>query len=208
MPAPTMTALSAAFHTTVFARQPCSLFVPDGHLCSWSRRFYLHCEGKRHGPVVILSTGLYREPHRTIIRSRVKRMTNLSRSELSQVEGTVVPSFFDHTPDTLAANTCLRLERSSISFMPLSWTLAHFKDASSPIVTMTEGAFREAVARSSSRSKQSTMCRLKEFTLEFPTQQRTLCGTRSLRTRSEHRAAAPVGGMRSTFFDYLKTIPR
>ena len=33
----------------------------DGIFPAGKRHLYLHCEGQRHGPVVILSTGLYRE---------------------------------------------------------------------------------------------------------------------------------------------------
>jgi len=33
----------------------------EGVFAAGSRHLYLHCEGERHGPVVVLSTGLYRE---------------------------------------------------------------------------------------------------------------------------------------------------
>ncbi len=35
--------------------------VKDGVFSAGPRHLYMHCEGERHGPVVILSTGLYRE---------------------------------------------------------------------------------------------------------------------------------------------------
>jgi len=33
----------------------------EGHFLAGTRHLYIHCEGERYGPVVLLSTGLYRE---------------------------------------------------------------------------------------------------------------------------------------------------
>jgi inward rectifier potassium channel len=72
------------------------------------------------------------------------RLTNLSRSELIQVEATVVASFFDQSSAHTRCYYPLQLERAKISFMPLSWTIAHFIDVSSPFTDMTEETFRNA----------------------------------------------------------------
>jgi hypothetical protein len=57
-----MTMLRAAFLITVFMLGSTAVCLAQtGIFPAGSRRLYLHCEGKRHGPVVVLSTGLYRE---------------------------------------------------------------------------------------------------------------------------------------------------
>jgi pimeloyl-ACP methyl ester carboxylesterase len=57
-----MTALRAALLVTVFMLScPAFCSAQTGIFAAGSRHLYLHCEGKRNGPVVILSTGLYRE---------------------------------------------------------------------------------------------------------------------------------------------------
>jgi inward rectifier potassium channel len=72
------------------------------------------------------------------------RLTNLGRSELIRIEATVIVSFFDQASAHTRCYYTLELERSNISFMPLSWTLAHFIDKSSPFANMTEEAYRDA----------------------------------------------------------------
>jgi inward rectifier potassium channel len=71
------------------------------------------------------------------------RLTNLSRSELIQVEATVVASFFDQTSAHTRCYYPLKLERGNITFMPLTWTLAHFIDGESPFASMSAETFRD-----------------------------------------------------------------
>ncbi len=40
---------------------PMNSIGQDGVFPAGKRHLYIHCEGQRHGPVVIFSTGLYRE---------------------------------------------------------------------------------------------------------------------------------------------------
>ena len=58
-----MTAHRAALLMTLLILSCCSTLCPaqTGIFAAGSRHLYLHCEGNRHGPVVILSTGLYRD---------------------------------------------------------------------------------------------------------------------------------------------------
>ena len=57
-----MTALRAVLLLFSFMLScPTLCSAQTGIFAARSRHLYLHCEGSRHGPVVILSTGLYRE---------------------------------------------------------------------------------------------------------------------------------------------------
>ena len=57
-----MTALRSALLISVLLLSGTPLCsAQTGIFAAGSRHLYLHCEGTRHGPVVILSTGLYRE---------------------------------------------------------------------------------------------------------------------------------------------------
>lgn len=71
------------------------------------------------------------------------RLTNVSRSELIHLEATMVAAFFDTEHETIRRYFTLTLERSSVSFLPLAWTLVHFITEGSPFHNLSEAQFRE-----------------------------------------------------------------
>jgi len=71
------------------------------------------------------------------------RLTNVSRSELIQLEASVVASFFDPDDEVIRKYFPLSLERSKVSFLPLGWTLVHPITPDSPFHDLTAEEFRE-----------------------------------------------------------------
>lgn len=72
------------------------------------------------------------------------RVANLSRSLLTQVDGSVVMVLTDPDPEHPRRRILpLRLERDHIMFMPMHWVLVHPIDAESPLHGVDQEAFRE-----------------------------------------------------------------
>lgn len=71
------------------------------------------------------------------------RLTNVSRSELIQMEASMVVAFFDPGLELIRQYFPLDLERSKVSFLPLAWTLVHPIGPESPFYNLTEQTFRE-----------------------------------------------------------------
>jgi inward rectifier potassium channel len=71
------------------------------------------------------------------------RMTNDSRSELIELEASLVASFFDPKKPILRQYFPLPLERHHVSFLPLAWTVVHRITAESPLYGMTPEEFHE-----------------------------------------------------------------
>jgi inward rectifier potassium channel len=87
--------------------------------------------------------------HKAAMRTNEKpalliRLTNISRSELIQLEATMVAAFFDPEIEAIRQYFPLPLERSKVSFLPLGWTLVHFVTPESPLYNLTEAQFRQA----------------------------------------------------------------
>lgn len=87
--------------------------------------------------------------HKAAVRTNEKpalliRLTNASRSELTQLEATMVAAFFDPENGSIREYFTLDLERSRISFLPLAWTLAHFITPDSPFHNLSQEDFRAA----------------------------------------------------------------
>ncbi|MBV8573396.1 MAG: hypothetical protein JO319_22465, partial [Acidobacteriaceae bacterium] len=61
------------------------------------------------------------------------RLTNPTRSEMIQLKANLVLSLFDDGPNPLRRYVPLPLERDSVAFMPLLWTLVHPIDKNSPL---------------------------------------------------------------------------
>ncbi len=53
------------------------------------------------------------------------RLTNVARSEIIQVEASLTAAYFEKGQPSIRRYTALALERNSISFLPLGWTLVH-----------------------------------------------------------------------------------
>ena len=70
------------------------------------------------------------------------RMTNDSRSELIELEASLVASFFDPKKPILRQYFPLELERHHVSFLPLGWTVVHRITKESPLFGMTREEFR------------------------------------------------------------------
>jgi inward rectifier potassium channel len=86
--------------------------------------------------------------HKAAVRTGAKpalliRLTNVSRSELIQLEATMVAAFFDPENETIRRYFPLKLERSKVSFLPLGWTLVHFITPDSPFHDLTDEKFRQ-----------------------------------------------------------------
>jgi inward rectifier potassium channel len=71
------------------------------------------------------------------------RLTNVGRSELIELEATMVATFFDAANQDIRKYVSLPLERSHVSFLPLAWTLVHFINQDSPLYGRTEADFRQ-----------------------------------------------------------------
>jgi inward rectifier potassium channel len=71
------------------------------------------------------------------------RMTNASRSEVIELEATVVASLFDPDNPLLRQYFPLDLERKHISFLPLGWTVVHRITEGSPFYGMTPEEFQQ-----------------------------------------------------------------
>ncbi len=71
------------------------------------------------------------------------RLTNIGRSELIELEATMVATFFDSSSEGIRKYFPLPLERSRVSFLPLAWTLVHFIDQASPFYGRTKAEFRQ-----------------------------------------------------------------
>jgi inward rectifier potassium channel len=87
--------------------------------------------------------------HKAAMRTNDKpalliRLTNASRSELIEIEATMVAAFFDSEGEVIRRYFPLTLERSKVSFLPLAWTLVHFVTAESPLHGITKEQFRAA----------------------------------------------------------------
>ncbi len=73
------------------------------------------------------------------------RLRNLTRSEVLEVEATLVAWFRDPDDHKARHFHILPIERTKISFLPLSWTVAHFITPESPFYGLTEQQFRDNV---------------------------------------------------------------
>lgn len=71
------------------------------------------------------------------------RLRNLTRNEVLEVEATMIAWFRDPGDHKARRFHVLPIERSRITFLPLSWTVAHFITPESPFHGMTERSFRE-----------------------------------------------------------------
>ena len=71
------------------------------------------------------------------------RLRNLTRNELLEVEATLLAWFLDPTDGKTRHFHTLAIERSKITFLPLSWTVAHFITPDSPFHGLTMQQLRE-----------------------------------------------------------------
>ena len=71
------------------------------------------------------------------------RLRNLTRSEVLEVEATLIAWFRDPGDHKVRHFHILPIERTRISFLPLSWTVAHFITPESPLYGLTEQQFRD-----------------------------------------------------------------
>lgn len=69
------------------------------------------------------------------------RLRNLTRNEVLEVEATLIVWFRDPNDHKIRRFHELTLERRKITFLPLSWTVAHFITPGSPFHGMTEQQF-------------------------------------------------------------------
>ncbi len=66
------------------------------------------------------------------------RVANVRRSELIEVEARVIYTFLDPSQGILTRQYCvLPLERTRVTFFPLTWTVVHPIDAESPLYGIT-----------------------------------------------------------------------
>ena len=85
---------------------------------------------------------------RGVVRLRNKpallvRLRNLTRNEVLEVEATVLAWLLDPADGKSRRFHTLAIERSKITFLPLSWTIAHFIAPGSPFHGLTEQQLRE-----------------------------------------------------------------
>ena len=71
------------------------------------------------------------------------RLRNLTRNEVLEVEATLMAWFNDPQDGKKRHFHQLPLERSKITFLPLSWTVAHFIEPGSPFHRLSEEQFRK-----------------------------------------------------------------
>lgn len=72
------------------------------------------------------------------------RLRNLTRSEVLEVEATLLAWFRDPHDHKKRHFHALPLERSKITFLPLSWTVAHFITPDSPFHGLTADTFQQS----------------------------------------------------------------
>lgn len=72
------------------------------------------------------------------------RLRNLTRNEVLEVEATLMAWFMDPENGKNRKFHLLPIERDRITFLPLSWTVAHFITPESPFHGLTERQFQEA----------------------------------------------------------------
>ncbi len=73
------------------------------------------------------------------------RLRNLKPSEVLEVEATLIAWFRTPGDHKTRRFHMLPVERSKITFLPLSWTVAHFITPESPFHQLTEQEFRSAL---------------------------------------------------------------
>jgi inward rectifier potassium channel len=83
-------------------------------------------------------------PYRNITSFQF-RIANLRRSQLLGIEAKVLMTWVDDPTNTRVRQyRQLTLERDSVTFFPLHWTVVHPIDEKSPMYGMTEDQFRQA----------------------------------------------------------------
>jgi pimeloyl-ACP methyl ester carboxylesterase len=74
---------------------PSFCFAQDGIFAAGKHHLYIHCEGERHGPIVILSTGLYREASDwKLVQPEIARFTQVCGYDREGLGKSIV----DHDP--------------------------------------------------------------------------------------------------------------
>lgn len=71
------------------------------------------------------------------------RLRNLTRTEVVEVEATLIAWFREPGDERARQFHLLPIERNKITFLPLSWTVAHFITPESPFFGLTEQRFVE-----------------------------------------------------------------
>ena len=71
------------------------------------------------------------------------RLRNLTRNEVLEVEATLIAWFRDPNDHKVRHFHQLVIERNKITFLPLSWTVAHFITPESPFYGLTEEQFQK-----------------------------------------------------------------
>lgn len=71
------------------------------------------------------------------------RLRNLTRNEVLEVEATLIAWFRDPDDPKVRRFHILPLERGKVTFLPLSWTVAHFITPESPFHGLTKDTFQQ-----------------------------------------------------------------